>query len=267
METERVRGNPTRVRLRSSAAPGRPVVALLGSLALGVVLLSPGPALLASMPGAAPTHGEVTESQDALADPGGSVGNSPLSLAEIKSRFKSEAEKPRFDGSIAGWRMATYRVLLDAGMTGRGLNRSCQAYEAGVETPTQLDFAVGYLPRDVKVVSVSEPVKWLCGTDGLSVAQVYDIDTRLGVGHIWIERSIQAVRSIEVDVAADRVRGATISGFPAILVHPLDDATGLGLGRVIVIEDDTGPEFEILSITADNGVPFADLVKMAEGIK
>jgi hypothetical protein len=263
MKTERLRVVVTRQHDHSRFGIGTLLLTLLvAPIVVGAALLLPRAALLGATSAGADVA-TTTSSQSATQDGGGS----PLTFEAIKALFKAQAAKPRFDGTVNGWRIATYGVLEAAGISDRNLARSCEPYEAGAKTPTQLDFAVGYLPSDLKLGPVSEPDKWLCGTEGLSVEQVYDLHTPLGAGHIWIARSIEGRPALEMDAPADSVDAATINGNPAIFFHQADDATGLGMGRVVVIEDNTGPEFTILSVTADNGVPFAELVKIAEGIK
>jgi hypothetical protein len=188
-------------------------------------------------------------------------------VSRAQALLQVQASKPRFDGSLLGWRIAPFKVLQGAGLSGRGLSRSCPPYEVGAETPSALDFTIGYLPADLKLGSLSEPDKWLCGDEALSVFYSFRAQSPLGATEIWFERSIQSRKSLELDVADDSVEATIVRSHPAIVVHPADDATGLGTGHVIVIEAASGPVFTIFHITADNGVPFAELVKIAEGIR
>lgn len=144
---------------------------------------------------------------------------------------------------------------------------SCDARRAGAETQSNLDFAVGYLPTDIEVVKVTGPLKWMCGDDGFSVSYNIEIKGKFGVGQIGLDRFVQSERVIELDVPRDRVEAATIGGSPAILVHPADDVSGLGLGIVHIIEDDTGPELIVLRVFSDSAVPFEELIRIAEGLK
>ena len=50
-------------------------------------------------------------------------------------------------------------------------------------------------------------------------------------------------------------------------IHPADDATGLGYGFVAVIEDGEGPQYQVLKVGAIHALPFAELLKIVEGIR
>jgi hypothetical protein len=190
-----------------------------------------------------------------------------LSADEMKGLYRAEAEKPRFEGQLIGWSIAPYSALEAQGSTRHDVSRSCKSFQAGAETPTKLDFVVGYLPDSIKVRQVYGPIKWVCGSEGLSVRVQFDVSTPLGIGEISIERVIRADRVIEMDVPADSVEVGKVNGHDAVFAHPMDDQSGRGIGRVFVIEEDEAPEFTILRIYADEGVPFDELVKIAEGIK
>jgi hypothetical protein len=58
-----------------------------------------------------------------------------------------------------------------------------------------------------------------------------------------------------------------MNGYPAIFVRPADSEFGLGTEQVIVFEDDAEPDYVVLRVFADNGIPFEELVKLAEGIR
>lgn len=269
MDTERVRRGGTRARHQAEVARGgwRTAV-LLVPIAVGALMLLPrGPfATTAGAPGT-PLESLANEIQGPVATQLGARPRSPFTIEQIRTLYAVEAAKARFDSTLLGWRIAAYDALKSEGISDRNLIRSCEPHPAGAETPTQLDFTVGYLPPEFKIGPVEGPMKWLCGDEVLSVLYVYNVATALGAGQLWFERSITGRRVLEMDVPEDSVEAAMINGTPAIIVHPADDATGLGMGRVVIIEDDSGPEFTILSITADEGVPFVELVKIAEGIK
>lgn len=270
MQTERVRSRGTRANRRADVHPGSPLRAVL------VAMLGIGLAM--SLPRASPVASN-SDGTDAFV---GAVGvqtpapvatkesaedGPPLSVNEIMAIYRAQDTKARWDGSLFGWRLAPYEALEAAGTSGQNLSRSCDSREAGVETPTQLDFTVGYIPSNLKIDRVTGPIKWVCGTEGLSVLYHFSVGTPFGAGEIWIERAIRGRQTLELDAPIDSVEAGEINGRPAILVHPADDDTGLGQGRVIVIEDNIEPEFTILSITTDDGIPFAELVLIAEGIK
>lgn len=215
----------------------------------------------------APAQGDTAE---AVAPPRGSAQpqeRAPLPIADIRQILDEDAAKDRFDGAIHGWRLAPDSVLEAEGLSARTLSRSCEPKPAGTETPTQLDFTLSYIPPEITVREVSGPTKWICGGDGLSVMYVYALDTPLGSGDLFVFRAVWGQRTLDLQAPKDGVEASTINGKPAIFAKPADEAYGLGLGQVIVIEDDTEPEFTILRVFADNGVPFSELVKIAEGIK
>ena len=266
MESERVRPRGTRAREQVGRLGRELVLAALGLTALGLALVlvvpSPTPPLAGSV---LPSFQGLTAAErtpDAV-DP----NKTTLSLEEVKAIYAAQAEQPRFDGTLLGWRVGPYEELEADGLLATSVTRSCESREAGPETPTQLDFTVGYLPSSIKVGQVTGPVKWVCGGDGISVLYHYSVGTAIGVGEIWIQRVIRSRAIIEMDVPEDSVETSTINGKPAIVVHPAHDMSGLGMGRVVVIEDDMGPEFTILSVTTDDGIPFDELLKIAEGIK
>jgi hypothetical protein len=191
----------------------------------------------------------------------------PKAGPQIGDILDSNARKPRFNGSVRGWRLGPYQALAAEGVADRHLSRTCEATPAGAETVTQLDFALTYIPRSLTIEDAAGPNKWVCSGQGLSVLYDYTVDTPYGVGEVLAERAIWGRRSLEVFAADDRVEQGSVNGKPAIFVHPADDSSGLGQGQIIVIEDDTPPEFTILRVSSDNGIPFAELVKIAEGAK
>lgn len=217
---------------------------------------------LFSLPGGRPT----VAAEANVANPGNG-GRPPFSLREVIDILNAEAKKPRFDGAVAGWRVATYERLKDAGVGAAKLQLDCEPTLVGVGQSSDLDLVVGYLPADSNAQLVDGPVKWVCGTQGLVVSQTYSVQTSLGVGEIWIERSVQAEPVLELDVAADSVEALEINGHPVVAVHPADDTTGLGYGFVAVIEKNEGPQYQVLRVGASNAVSFAELLKIVEGIR
>jgi hypothetical protein len=217
---------------------------------------------LLSLPGGRPTVAAEANG----ANPGNG-GRPPFSLREVIDILNAEGKKPRFDGSVAGWRVATYARLKDAGVGAAKLQLNCEPALVGEEQSSDLDFVVGYLPADANAQLVDGPLKWVCGTQGLVVSQTYSVQTSLGVGEIWIERSVQAEPVLELDVAADSVEALEINGHPVVAVHPADDTTGLGYGFVAVIEKDGEPQYQLLKVGASNAVSYAELLKIVEGIR
>jgi hypothetical protein len=193
--------------------------------------------------------------------------HAPKSAEEIRRIVDRAASEERFDGTVVGWRIAPNDVLDALGIRDRNLQRSCDPVPAGAETRTALDFTLTYMPPGIAVGDAVGPVKWICAGEGLSVAIESGLATPYGAGSLWVERSIRGRQTVALAVARDSVQAGTINGLPAIFVHPADDASGLGVGRIIVIEDNAAPEFTILRITAENGVPFSELIKIAEGVR
>jgi hypothetical protein len=228
-------------------------ISLVWAAALGTVILTTS----------VTTADETTPSSY---DPTLSPRRTSTSAEEIKRILNEDAAEPRYDGTVHGWRVAPDSVLEAEGLGGRDLSRSCEPTLAGAETSTQLDFTLIYFPPNMAISTVSGPRKWVCADEGLSVSYEFGLETSLGAGTLWVERSIRGRRALGLLVPSESVEAGIINGKPAVLAHPSDDNTGLGIGRVIVIEDDTAPEFTILRITGDNGVPFAELVRIAEAI-
>ena len=275
MDTQRVRRDGVR-RRRGAATVGGGIQAagvfLITALAAGILLTGssvPAPGAVAGPPvgSALPAA-----SQDTV---GGVVGDAEALLGgpslargnEVRRLLTELGTKPRFDGSIRGWRIGPYSALAAEGVYDSETRSSCDARGSGAETVTDLDFSIGYLPRDLEVVYMKGPMKWLCGGEGFSVTYNISVEGTFGGGEIQIVRFVETERVIELDVPTDSVEETTVNGHPAIVVHPADDATGLGLGVVIVLEDDSGPELRVLRAYSHDAVPFAELMKIVEGIK
>lgn len=191
----------------------------------------------------------------------------PLSGEEIKRLLTEQSEKARFDGTVHGWRVASSTVLEAEGLVERDLSRGCEATLAGEELRTELDFAVSYLPTSISVAEIEGPSKWICDGEALSVQYSYRLDTPLGSGDLTIWRAVWGNRTLAIDAADDSIVEGTVGERPAILIHPAEDKYGLGTGVVIVLEDNTGPEYTLLTVSADNGVPFKEVLKIAESIR
>lgn len=213
-----------------------------------------------------PTSSTVAGGQPTI-QPSKGEGGPPLTYEQIHELIDTQVRKPRFDASVLGWRAAPYGVLADAGLSEMGPTKSCDYSLADAKTETQLDFTPTYFPERLKVSLIEGPIKTLCGDEATSVRYVYEVYSELGYGEIWFERSTRTSRVLEMNVPFDSVETQVVRDTPAIVVHPDDDSTGFGSGRVVMIEDDLGEEFTILSIFADNGVPFDELIKIAEGIR
>jgi hypothetical protein len=267
MDMQRVRNDgPRRRPGQGPARDHRSALTLVGILAVTLGLLfSDSRGSESRTTGLVGASGS-NESEGPVASQDLGQGRSSLSGETIRALQRDHDKKPRFDGSIMGWRIGPYSALVAEGAQDTYPQLSCDARQAGNETATDLDFSIGYLPTDLAVESSIEPMKWLCGEEGFSVTYNIDVRGALGVGQINVSRFVQSVRFLELDVPHDSVSESGINGAPAILVHPAHDASGLGLGVVIVIEDDIGPELTVLRVYSDDAVPFAELLKIAEGI-
>lgn len=190
----------------------------------------------------------------------------PLSIDDIRRILTDESKKPAFDGVVQGWRLAPDDILESEGL-GRNVARDCEVQAADRDTQTDLDFSMTYIPAQIAVRENPEVTKWVCDGDALSVTSIMTIDTPLGEGTLMVYRALWAQRDLDLVAPADRVSEGTINGSPAIFVRPADPEFGLGTGQVIVFEDDTEPEFVVLRVFADNGIPFDELVRLAEGIR
>ncbi|MBI4730280.1 MAG: hypothetical protein HY775_12420 [Acidobacteria bacterium] len=201
------------------------------------------------------------------ADPNqGSPARPPLPAPLILGLVDLDAQKPRFNGSVHGWRIGPHGALEAEGLEGRGLQLDCEARETGAETRTDLDFTLNYFPTGATVESASGPIKWVCGDTGLSVAYNYELNTPYGAGYLTVERTLWGRRAFEINAASDRVTPGSVNGYPACLVRPLHE-TGLGQAQVLVIEDDTlDPYAIVLHVVSDN-VPFDELQSVAEGVR
>ncbi len=177
----------------------------------------------------------------------------------------TQADSGLFDGVVHGWRVAPDEVLDEEGIRDRNLTLDCEPEQVGVRTPSELDFTLSYFPADIDIGPLDGPDKWVCGGKGLSVAYAYSIQTEYGAASLRADRLITARRTTALMVPQDSVTEGRVNGSPAIFVRPTDPA-GLDLASIIVIEDDTAPEFTILRISSDNGIPFAELLKVAEGV-
>jgi hypothetical protein len=132
---------------------------------------------------------------------------------------------------------------------------------------TKFDFTLTYIPADIKIREKPDVAKWTCDGDALNVTSLMMIDTPLGEGTLMVYRASWSQRALDLMAPADRVTEGTINGYPAIFVRPADSEFGLGTEQVIVFEDDAEPDYVVLRVFADNGIPFEELVKLAEGIR
>ncbi len=190
----------------------------------------------------------------------------PMAIDEIRRILTEESEKPLFDGVLQGWRLAPDNILEEEGL-GRNLSLDCEPELVDSDTATELDFTLTYVPADIEVRGKPEVTKWVCDGAALNVTSMMTLDTPLGEGILMVYRAIWGKRDIDLMAPYDRVTEGTINGAPAIFVQPADPQLGLGTGQVIVIEDDADPEYVVLRVFADNGIPFDELVQLAEGIR
>jgi hypothetical protein len=218
---------------------------------------------IVALAGAVTVFGESSPSRDSA----GAHYRAPRSIKEIERIYNEAAAKPRFDGTILGWRIAPASVLRAEGIADLNLSRTCAAEPAGEETKTELDISLTYFPDGITIEGISGPSKWVCGGEALRVAYSYHVETPFGAGVLDVERAIWGRRALDASVPRDSVEAGAINGKAAIFLHPADDASGLGISGIIVLERATGSEFTILRLIADDGIPFAELIKIAEGVK
>jgi hypothetical protein len=187
-----------------------------------------------------------------------------------------DAKKPRFDGTIHGWRVATFEVIKREGLNRdlseqmQEIDPDCEWQRFGEETHTSIDFVLTYFPSGVKVVGQPGVEKWACGDIGGSMFENYSFDEtphHLGTGSLFVQRSLQNTRAFAVHTAEDRVEACAVRGLPAICVHALDDATGLGDSKVFVIEDDKLDPFVTVLLVEASEIPFEETLKVAEGVR
>lgn len=259
-----------RFRIRQASVMGALALAMAAAVAgsLSVAAGSPtssgSPAATEQPPeqGLGPIYERLVEARGGVepANPG------PLPIDDIRRILSEESAKTLFDGVVQGWRLAPDDILEAEGMFGRNLSRECEPQLADGDALTGLDFEIAYLPAYVEVQD-TEVAKWVCDGEALSVTYLMSVDTPLGQGTLMIYRALWGQRSLDLLAPNDRVSEGTINEAPAIFVEPAEAQTGLGTGQIIVIEDDTEPEYLVLRVFADNGIPFDELKKIAEAIR
>lgn len=190
----------------------------------------------------------------------------PMPIDEIRRILTEESKKPLFDGVALGWRLAPGDVLRGEGL-GRKLSRDCEVKSVDPDTSTEFDFTLTYIPAEIKIRENPDVAKWTCDGDALNVTSLMTMDTPLGEGTLMVYRATWSQRALDLMAPSDRVTEGTINGYPAIFVRPADSEFGLGTEQVIVFEDDAEPDYVVLRVFADNGIPFGELVKLAEGIR
>lgn len=189
----------------------------------------------------------------------------PIGIDDIRRILTEEGKKPLFDGVALGWRLAPSDVLQEEGIS-RKLSKPCDVKSVDPATATEFDFRLTYIPADIKLRE-PEVAKWTCDGEALNVTSLMMMDTPLGEGTLMVYRATLSQRALDLMAPADRVTEGMINGSPAILVRPADSEFGLGTEQVIVFEDDADPDYVVLRVFADNGIPFEELVKLAEGIR
>lgn len=175
-----------------------------------------------------------------------------------------------FDGTIQGWRIAADEVLEREGLD-RNLNVDCEPKQVGAKTKTDLDFKVTYIPKGIGTPAHEPNVgKWICGGRGLSVRESRDWDDNPydGLATLEIERAVWGSRARSLYAPKDQVGACSIGAKKAICVHYENDAKGRGLGgTILVIEDDELDPWVTALLISASGIPYDELVKIAEGIR
>ena len=140
------------------------------------------------------------------------------------------------------------------------------------DTRTDLDFRITYMPKNIGTPAHDPQVaKVICGKMGLSVTYNFDWDDNPfdGLATLRIERVLTAVRASALYAPRDLVEACTVRGSPAICVHYEDDARGRpNSATIFIIEDNNAnPYMSTLVLTDAGGIPFSELIKIAEGIR
>lgn len=187
-------------------------------------------------------------------DPGGGDRSLVPSPAPSTSRY--------FDGTVHGWRIAEQEVLEREGL-GRSLNLDCEPREAGRETPTNLDIDATYLPDLVRGATPSES-KWVCDGHGLSALVQYEFEGPAGAGSLRLERSLYGARAFAIYAltGSSSVSECFVGDRPAICVR-----RDTGSSEILVIEDDVLDPHAIVLLIEGEGLPFDELMRIAEGIR
>jgi len=190
-------------------------------------------------------------------DEGKQATPTPASRLELERLRLEEEAKPRFDGVLNGIRLYTgggRNVERKNACTGAGPDAAQEVpMDAIVGTP--MEIAPSYLPANAK----EQPPMWPpVGCNGI-VTDVERWWVIPGKGNLFIARR-QGEHAVASGSSADRVSAATVGGKPAVLVAPLTP-DGYGQSLVIVAED-----FGLTIVFAD-GLPLAETVKVAEGLK
>lgn len=225
-----------------------------------------------SMASSAPPAGLLSLDPSAPATASPEPAMSAVTSPEPAQSGCVEAEPDReggidwFNGTCHGLRLARHDVIEAEGLHAFGLRMECESKEYGEGHPTDLDFELGYLPDGA---DVDFTVKHACGSMGLSVRRhlAFDHEGAFPSG-MTIERELYANPTVEIDATMGSVTACDVLGTPAVCVDYFDDPLTRrnGYAMIVVIEDGSlDPHGTVLRVWAEE-VPFAELVKVAEGI-
>lgn len=175
-----------------------------------------------------------------------------------------------FDGTIHGWRFAPNDVLeAEFGNDLRNLDLDCDAKKVSPSTKTDLDVGLNYFPASAESRGEPTIVKYMCGSQGLSVYYHWSLKTKpfpsVGeVGELRIDRVVTARRAWFLGTApADRVHECTVAGLPAVCLRNEPEGQVL----ILVIEDDDLDPFATFLLVDAFGLPFDELVRMIEELE
>lgn len=182
--------------------------------------------------------------------------------------FEEDASKPRLDATLAGITLGPDAPDADiCAAIGRGAATLSQVglAEAAAAAP-ELHVSPRYLPplaRQLVGSSLHQNGALSCG-GAIGMVNGYYTFPRSsgnfgGIISIVRVRGGPIVRTLALDVAADRAEVGTVAGMDAVLIRPVI-AGGLGQSFVIIAEP-----WGITWVEA-NGLPFAETLRIAESL-
>jgi hypothetical protein len=183
------------------------------------------------------------------------------------SPTQSVVSKP-FNGTIHGWRIGPTDALQKDGSL-RDLDLDCEPRQVPASTKTDLDMYLTDFPIETKAAEPPDTVKWVCDGVGLSVLLYYGLtitpyETIGDSGTLRVERIVTAGRAYPITASKGQVKACAVGDQPAVCVRWNEDE---GDGAILVIQDDELDPFAVAMLVRGYGVPFAELMKTALGIR
>ncbi len=191
---------------------------------------------------------------------------SPAETPSTGAIVLKDPNESTFDGWVYGWRIATEAALTADGIDDfRQLDLTCKPRQVAPNVTTDLDFTLGYPPPGPDR-GKGRPIKWVCGHRGLSVYLEVSVASPAGGGAVAVERALTGVQMMPIPnpVPVTRVEAGTIGGHPAVFIHPENDATGDS--NELIIDDNKGSYYTETRVMGDDGVPWDELLKVAESL-